>query len=388
MKALTRVSQIILGLVFTTSGFLKAIDPLGSGYKFSDYFTDAFGLPSLSLIALPLAILLNTMEFLVGVSLLLNVKPRLSSLGALLFMIIFTPLTLYIAIKNPVQDCGCFGDAIKISNWGTFYKNIILLALSIISFTGTKGKGSTYKGFTDWILALSTLIVIVGFQLYTLNHLPIIDFMPYKVGTYIPDKMKIPAGEKPDSFAIFYTMKHLKTSETMKADDNEYLKKEIWKDTLWQITETSEPVLVKKGYKPPIYNFKAYEFNELSTSNNVDAMEQILNEKGFTFLVIAYDLKKSDIKGFQKMKELLNYAYAMEVPVCVLTSSSNDINEYRSNIPFIAKYYISDPTALKTVIRANPGLLLLKSGKIIGKWHFNDIPTIKEYNKLLIKNKD
>jgi uncharacterized membrane protein YphA (DoxX/SURF4 family) len=386
MKYLKLISRIILGLVFTFSGFVKAIDPIGSEYKFTDYFTEAFGMPSLASISLPLAIILISMEFLVGVCLLINVKPRLASLGALIFMIIFTPLTLYIAIANPVQDCGCFGDAIVISNWSTFYKDLVLLVLAIIAFMGSKGIYTTYKGFIDWLIAASTMIFIVAFQIYSLSHSPIIDFRPYKVGTYIPDKMKIPEGEKQDSFAIFYTMKNLKSGESMKIDDNSYLKKEIWKDTLWQITETSEPVLVKKGYKPPIYNFKAYEFSDQTTSNSLDAMQNILAEKGFSFLVISYDLEKANLEGFKKMQDLLNYAYAQEINTHLLTASTSKIEEFRLKIPFIAKYYNADPITLKTIIRSNPGLLLLKEGKIIGKWHYNEIPTIKEYNKLLNKN--
>jgi uncharacterized membrane protein YphA (DoxX/SURF4 family) len=386
MKYLNSISRIILGLVFTFSGFVKAIDPLGSAYKFTDYFTEAFGLPALSAISLPLAILLISMEFLVGVCLLFNAKQRLASLGALIFMVIFTPLTLYIAITNPVQDCGCFGDAIVISNWSTFYKDLILLVLAIIAFMASKGIYNTYKGYTDWIIALATLIFIVAFQVYSLNYSPIIDFRPYKVGTYIPDKMKIPEGEKQDSFAIFYTMKNLKSGETVKIDDNSYLKKEIWKDTLWQITETSEPVLVKKGYKPPIYNFKAYEFSDQTSANDVDAMQNMLAEKGFSFLVISYDLEKANLAGFKKMRDLLNYAYAQEINTHILTSSTSKIEEYRSKIPFIARYYNADPITLKTIIRSNPGLLLLKEGKIIGKWHDTEIPTIKEYNKLINKN--
>ncbi len=386
MKVLKVISRIVLGLVFTFSGFVKAIDPMGSQYKFTDYFTEAFGMPSLAAISLPLAIILISMEFIVGICLIFNVKPRLSSLDALLFMIIFTPLTFYLAIANPVQDCGCFGDALVLSNWATFYKNVILLLLAIFLFVKSKGKFTTYKRFLDWIIAGIALTAIVLFQLYSLNHLPIIDFRPYKVGTYIPDKMKMPAGAKPDSFAIFYTMKNIKTGETMKIDDYAYLKKEIWKDTLWQITETSDPVLVERGYKPPIYNFNAYEFNEVPLPNNPDVMQKLLQQKGFSFFIIAYDLRKADPQGFKNMKELMNYAYPKNIHTSIFTGTTSYITEYRTTIPFAARYYNSDPTTLKTIIRSNPGLLLLKEGKIIGKWHYNDIPSIDEFNKLMQKN--
>jgi len=386
MNILKLISRLVLGLVFTFSGFVKAIDPMGSGYKFTDYFTDAFGMPSLAAISLPLAIILNAMEFLVGICLIFNVKPRLSALGALIFMIIFTPLTLYIAIANPVQDCGCFGDAIVISNWATFYKDLVLLALSIFTFISVKGIYNSFRGSVDWIIAALVLLFIVSFQIRSINNLPIIDFRPYKVGTYIPDKMKMPVGEKSDSFAIFYTMKNMKSGETMKIDDNSYLKKEIWKDTLWQITETSEPVLVEKGYKPTIYNFNAYEYSEQPIPNNPDVMQNLLQEKGFSFMVVAYDLKKSSREGFKNMSELLNYAYTQNINAHILTSTTSEIPQFRTKIPFIAKYYNSDPITLKTIIRSNPGLILLKEGKIIGKWHYNNIPSVEEFTELMKKN--
>jgi len=387
MKQLKLISRLILGLVFTFSGFVKAVDPLGSEYKFTDYFVEAFHLPSLAAISLPLAIVANSMEFLVGFCLLFNVKPRLSALGALIFMIIFTPLTLYSAIANSVQDCGCFGDAIKLTNWETFYKNIVLFILSILNFIWVKGIFTTYKKNIDWIIAGCALVSIVGFQIYSLNHLPIINFRPYKTGTYIPDAMKMPVGEKADSFAIFYTMKNIKTSETKKIDDNSYLKSEIWKDTLWQITQTSKPELVKAGYRPPIYNFSAYEYTQIMPEKQIDAMPMILQDTSFSFLVISYDLKKASLKGFDKMKELINQGYAQNIFANFLTSSPSEIEEYRTKIPFIAKYYTADPITLKTVIRSNPGLLLLKKGKIIGQWHYNDIPDFEEFKKLINKNK-
>jgi len=387
MKSTKLISRIILGIIFTFSGFVKAVDPLGSAYKFSDYFTDAFGVPELSSISLTLAIILSAFEFLVGICLLLNIKPRLASLGALIFMAIFTPLTLYIAIASPVEDCGCFGDAVKLSNWETFLKNIILLPLSVFLFNQSKSQYSTFKGKTDWILTTAFFALVLYFQYYNLRHLPVIDFMPYKVGTYIPDKMKMPAGEKQDSFAVFYTMKHLETGKIMEVNDGEYLQKEIWKDTLWQITETSEPKLIKKGYKPPIYNFKAYPV-DLTLSNQQstdDKIPTLLADEKFSFFIISYDFAKSSRKAFDNMADLINYAYTKNIEAHLLTANQSDLNKYAMRLSFPAKFYNSDPITLKTIIRSNPGLLLLKNGTIIAKWHYNDIPSIKKFDKIISK---
>jgi uncharacterized membrane protein YphA (DoxX/SURF4 family) len=388
MKTLKVISRYTLGIVFTISGLSKALDPHGSEYIFNDYFTDAFGMPSLTSLSLVLAIVLAAFEFLVGICLLANVKPRLSAIGALIFMVIFTPLTLYSAIASPVKDCGCFGEVIKLEPWPTFFKNLILLPLAIFLFSKTKGENTTYKGKLDWLLSGIFMLVILFFEYYNLAHLPVYDVLPFSVGTYIPDKMIIPSTERPDSFAIFYTMKHKKTGKTMKVDDGEYINKEIWKDSLWEITETSEPVLVKKGYEPPIYNFKAYPVNayEPGVESQVDAMKTILEDSSYSFLVISYDFDKANMKGFQKMGDLLNYASSQNIKTHFLTSTTGGIRKLMRFISFPATFYNSDPTTLKMVIRSNPGLVLLKKGKIIGKWHYNDIPSVKEFD-IIIKQK-
>lgn len=387
MKILKIIIRLLLGLVFTFSGFVKAIDPLGSTYKFTDYFTDAFGIPSLSAISLALAFFLSALEFTVGICLILNVKPRLSSLAALLFMIVFTPLTLYIAIANPVTDCGCFGDALVISNWETFFKNVVLISMAIYLFINSKGNNTTYKPKIDWIIAGSIFAACLLFQYVSLQHLPIVDFRPYKIGVNIPSKMTIPEGEKADSFAIFYTMKHQKTGETKKVDDHTYIKDELWVDTLWQITETSEPTLVKAGYKPPVYNFRAYPavMDVGGNNDSDDMMTKILENKDYSFLVISYDLTKADMEGFAKITDLMNYAYEKNIKANLLTSTTADLLKYKSEIKFPLSFYNSDPITLKTVVRANPGLLLIKEGTIIGKWNYNDVPTIKEFDELISK---
>jgi len=388
MKILKLVSRLLLGIVFTFSGFVKAVDPLGFSYKLTDYFTDAFGMASLSGISLTLGVILIAFEFLVGISLIINVKPRLAAFGAMLFMLVFTPLTLYIAITNPVTDCGCFGDALVIGNWETFFKNLILLPLAIYLFRSTKGECNTYKGKLDIILAAALFGIIVFFQYHTLQHLPIIDFRPYKVGTNIPEKMVIPPTEKADSFAIFYTMKNIKTNETKEVDDNTYIKDEIWKDTLWQITGTSDPVLVKAGYKPPIYNFKAYpvSLSKLKVDDIKDVMDSILSVENFSFLIISYDMTLAKIDDFNRMDIITNYGYSKGIYTSILTSTTSGFEAFKKELNYPVKFFNSDPIMLKTVIRSNPGLLLLKKGKIIGKWHYHDIPTIPELDEIIANN--
>lgn len=387
MKILKVVFRLILGIVFTLSGFFKAVDPLGFGYKLTDYFTDAFGMPSLSGISLILSVLLIAFEFLVGICLIINIKPRLSALVALLFMLVFTPLTLYIAIANPVTDCGCFGDALVIGNWETFIKNIVLLPMSIFLFIGTKGENNTYKPKVDWLIAGLVFLLIILFQFYNLRHLPIIDFRAYKVGANIPELMVVPPGEKTDSFAIFYTMQQIETGETKKVDDKTYINDEVWKDTLWKITETSDPVLVKSGYKPPIYNFSAYPVNLGNLKSEAkDVMDSILAEKNYSFIIVSYDMSKAKIEDFNRMDILINYAYSKNISTNLLTSTTSGFSDFIQKLMYPIQIFNTDPITLKTVIRSNPGLLLIKQGKIIGKWHYNDIPTIPEFDEIIAMN--
>ncbi|MDZ7778063.1 MAG: DoxX family protein [Bacteroidales bacterium] len=188
MKILTWISRILFGGVFIFAGFTKAIDPLGSAYKFEDYFI-AFGMEGLFPLALPLAIILNSFELLVGFTILLGLKMRISSWVGLLFMVFFTPLTLYIAINNPVPDCGCFGDAVIISNWDTFYKNIIILIAALIIFSQRNRIKPLWSHKKDWILVGGIAIMIIALSLYSLFNLPPMDFRPWKVGNDMKEQL-------------------------------------------------------------------------------------------------------------------------------------------------------------------------------------------------------
>jgi uncharacterized membrane protein YphA (DoxX/SURF4 family)/negative regulator of genetic competence, sporulation and motility len=384
MKLLKIIIRLILGVVFTFSGFAKAVDPTGTAIIFTDYFTEAFGMDSMASVSMGLGIVLAAFEFLIGICLIVNVKPRLAALGALIFMVFFTPLTLYIAIANPVKDCGCFGELVKLDNWGTFYKNLVFLPMSVYIFKATKGEHITYKPSVDWSVAIVVFLSVVLFQYYTINHLPLIDARPYKVGIHIPDKMIVPEGEKVDSFATVISMKNLQTGEEKDVTEQVYMETEDYWDIEKWASETKS-VLVEKGYEPPIYNFNAYpaKIKFANSGTPTDMMDSLLVEKNFSFFVVAYDLNKADVEGFNKMAALINYAYPKGIKAHLLTSTTTNLMQHKSKIRFPVRIYNSDPTTLKTVIRANPGLLLLKEGTIIGKWHYNDVPTIEEFDKII-----
>ncbi|OFX24836.1 MAG: hypothetical protein A2033_08910 [Bacteroidetes bacterium GWA2_31_9] len=358
------------------SGFVKAIDPLGSTYKFTDYFR-AFGMEWAEPIALALGFLLSAAEFIIGFGLFFNLKLKFSSWGALLFMLFFTPLTLILAIYNPVTDCGCFGDALKITNWQTFWKNIIILIPTIIVFI-SKNK---IKSFLTPKFQLAILFVaFIGinlFSYYCYSHLPIIDFRPYKIGTHIPDKMIVPEGAPQDVYETIFKYQNLKTKEIKEFNQTNY----PWQDTLnWKWVD-SKSILIKEGYHAPIHDFV------IESPEDGDITDLILEDENYSFLLIAYKLPESSTANQKEINELANFCNKTGYKFyCVTSSGEEEINKFKSINNVQYAFCSADEITLKTMIRSNPGLVLLKKGTVIGKWHNNDIPTIEEFKSSILKN--
>ncbi len=355
------ISRIIVGIVFIFSGFVKAIDPMGSTFKFTDYFM-AFGLDSLQFIALPLAITLSSLEFVVGIALVFNAHRKIASIIATIFMLIFTPLTLLLAINNPVTDCGCFGDALVLSNWATFFKNVVISAFVAILFFTRKQQYEPYPFWQQNLLLTFTTIFIISTSIYSLSHLPIVDFRPYHIGANIADDMTIPEGAPADEYRSILIYE--KNGEKKEFDETNY----PWQDSTWKFVD-SKQIKIKSGYTPPIHDF--------SISNNTqgDITDQVLSNNGYTFLFVSKDITKINKKNIEKLKKLSIYALNHDIQFIGLTATplQQTVNFTTDNqLPF--EFFNTDEIQLKTIIRSNPGLLLLKKGTILGKWHFRDFP--------------
>jgi uncharacterized membrane protein YphA (DoxX/SURF4 family) len=369
-KILTEFCRIILGVVFVFSGFVKAVDPLGSTYKIIEYFS-AFGLDLLNFSATPIAFIQAAIEFAVGVCLLLGVRRRFHAILALLIMIFMTPLTFYLAITNPVTDCGCFGDALVLTNWQTFLKNLVLLAAAIILYL-YPGKITPF--FTKKSYALVMLwiyLFVVGVSVYCYIYLPIFDFRPYKVGANIPELMRIPEdAEHPvyETTLIYSKDKVQKefTIENYPKDD------ESW------IFIDSETALIKKGYEPPIHDFS------ISNEEKYDITNEVLSDTSYTFLLIAHNLEKAKDTNVDKINEVYDYSQRQGYEFYALTSStSQTIQEWIKNTGAEYPFCTMDDVPLKTIIRSNPGLLLLKGGTIVNKWPNSRLPDVSKLNKPL-----
>ncbi len=372
MKTFWHIARIVLGLTFMFSGFVKGIDPLGSAYKFTDYF-HAWGMEALIPFALPLGVLLSSAEFLIGIVLTTNVMTSLFATVSLLFMLFFTGLTLIIAISNPVTDCGCFGDALKLTNWQTFFKNIILLALAVYIFLYRKKFKPAGFSLVRIVFSGITFFAFAYLAGYSYNHLPIIDFLPYKAGTNINKAMRIPDGAPRDIYENTFIYRNRKTGEEKKFTEENY----PWQDTLnWQFV-SMDSKLVKKGYEPPIHNFI------METVQGEDVKDFFLHNPGYTFILVIYDQQTVQVPELENIRSLAEYAASNQMNLIGLTSASPEQTEqFKSGNKLDFDFFYGDETTLKTMIRSNPGLILIKNGIILDKWHYHDFLTVREVGHL------
>lgn len=371
MKFVKHAARIIVGLTFMFSGFVKGIDPWGSAYKFSDYFT-AMQLDWLQWAALPLGILLSFAEFAIGAALLFNVFLRLFAGLALVFMLFFTGLTLWVAVENPVTDCGCFGDAFVISNWATFYKNVILLGLTLIIFYYRKNMKSHAARSIRFMLAGLVTIAYVILVYYSYNHLPLLDFRPYKTGTHIPEAMSVPDGAPQDEYENIFYYRNKTTGEVEQFTEDNY----PWQDTVNYEFYDMESFLLSKGYEPPIHDFR------IETPEGDNILDFFLSDENYVFMVIAYNLNISDEKSQEEINALARWAFDEKMPFIGLTASlPSEIEEFteKHDIPY--EFFFADEVTLKTIIRSNPGLMVLKEGTIVAKYHYNDIPLPEDFER-------
>ena len=368
MRLVKNLCRIIVGIVFIYSGFVKGIDPLGSDYKFTDYF-NAFGMGWMNATTLFFSFALSLVEFLIGIALLFNLWVSRMAWGSLLFMAFFTPLTLVLALTNPVSDCGCFGDAMILTNWQTFWKNIILLLLAIMIFMYRK----EYKSSLPLVGQFSFLALagagMLCLSVYCYRHLPVLDFRPYAVGKNITEGMRLPEGAEPDQYEVTLKYKNKQTGEIQSFTEENY----PWQDTLnWEYESSSER-LVKKGYITPIHDLVI----EHPTLGNIT--EEILEDDNHTILAVAYNLTQSDMQYQPAINRLAEYAQEKGIRFYGLTSSSErDIETYKKRYHVPYEFCTADEIQLKTMIRSNPGVIILREGTILDKWAGKDVPDVKE----------
>lgn len=418
-RFLITLSRILVGSLFIVSGLIKANDALGFAYKLNDYFAaDVLDLPGLIPYAYPLAVFICVVEIVLGVNTLIGSKMKITSWSLLLMMAFFTWLTFYSAYYNKVTDCGCFGDAIKLTPWESFYKDVVLSVLILIIFIGSYKPGISFNTIKEnntilpvslglislfallqlnwafpiwfsliifaiaygigmmkaeskvWLIAAAVALVSYGFSYHTYQHLPIKDYRPYKLQVNISNDMVLPEGAKEDVFKdIWYYEVNGEVKEFTTEDKPWSIEGAVFSDR--------KTILLQEGDKPPIHDFSIEGVGEDFTDRFL-AMDYVL-------VIVAYDISKTNVEAQKGLSGFIDDAAKAGVMTIGLSASSEDkIEAFRRDINAMYSYFFTDETTLKTIVRSNPGILLLNKGTIVGKWHHNDLPDFESVKADLI----
>lgn len=356
------ICRAVLATVFILSGFIKANDPMGTVYKVQDYM-EAIGFMDLGTGLMPYVVTwaIAMIEFTLGSYFLFGIRRRLASVFNMFFMLFMTGVTLWLAIDNPISDCGCFGDALTLTNWETFWKNICLMVPSVTLFFKHSQILKIVTNKMDWLVAMYSSIFIFLFTYYTFRNLPVFDFRPYHIGADINRGMEIPEGAKLSVYETIFTYEK-------KGEKKDFTIDNFPTDSTWKFVE-SRTILKENGYEPPIKDFLA-----INNDDGFDITETILGEN-YVFLLVAPWLEKADDSSMDLINELYDYSrdhgYGF---YCVTASSDEAISRWQDYTGAEYPFATMDEITLKTMIRSNPGLVLLKDGVVINKWSNFSIP--------------
>lgn len=361
MRTIRTISRLFVGLVFVFSGFVKGVDPMGTMFKIEDYFI-AFGTEFAMPVALPLSFLLCAIEFVLGMALIFNIRIRPTIWLTLLMMGCFTIMTFFDAIYSPVPDCGCFGEAIILSNWQTFYKNLLLMVFVLILFAGRKKIHSSFRpAVQNGILGMVTALFLT-FSAYCYTHLPVIDFRDWKVGK---DMMPDDAGNP---------IAYLKYKNLQTGAEKEWQAKDLpWDDSLWMASWTFVDQRIDDSHVK-----KAHDLQIVDPAGN-DLTEAYIGNPDYQLLFLSYDLEAASSTALQQMVELYQAADSLGYSCVMLTNALDEqLAAFRVQYPSHLEVYNADDIVLKTMVRSNPGLLLMKDGVVMGKWHYRNFPGVKD----------
>ena len=366
MKYLVNISRILVGLLFIFSGLIKINDPVGFSFKLEEYFgPTVFNIDFLLPYVLPLAIFIVVLEVLLGVFLLIGLKKELTIYSLFAMIVFFTFLTWYSAYFNKVTDCGCFGDAIKLTPWESFTKDVILLVLIVIIMIGLKYIKPLFNNKLLYIFPSISLILCILIVNQVLSHLPLIDFRPYKVGANIIDNMVIPEDSKKAVFRYDWLFningekKVISTSGNFPDSEGTFV--------------SVDTELIEEGYEPPILDFSM----ELG---DIDYTDVLMKEQKLIIFVF-YNISKTNSDAIVGLKETVELAVINDYKVIGLTASGEiDVNSFESENDIDIDFYFCDETALKTIVRSNPAAIKLHEGTIIQKTHWNDFQALNLTN--------
>lgn len=351
-KSALTICRLLVGALFIFSSFTKGVDPLGTKYKVLDYLS-AYGMTWLNGAAMVLAMLMILAEFLVGICLITKIFPRLAVLGATLLMLFFTGTTLFDALYNLVPDCGCFGSAIKMSNWQTFYKNLVIDAVLIPLIMNNKHLENHFGKGLQFVIGLAFAAAFLGFEIYNYRHLPVIDFMNWKVGKQLN-------AEPAEASKVYVTYRNKVTGKTQ-----EYLSPDYpWNDSVWM----SEWEFVDQRLEG---GADYLGFTAMDEDGN-DVTDLVLNTENL-LMFTSHDLSKVTEEEWEKMREITEAAAKKDfVVLWTVAAEPEVVDSLRAKYDFVYDVYLADELEIKTIVRSNPGLIWLDNGLVKDKWSVFD----------------
>ncbi len=361
------ISRIVIGCLFIFSGFVKGVDPVGTDYRIVDYFV-AFGTDWAIPLAMPLSVILNAAEFILGVMLLLNIRMKLTSWTVLIMMVFFTFITLNDAFNNPVPDCGCFGSALLVSNWQTIYKNLVIDALLLIVFFSRKRIPPWFGMKSELAIFVIFLTGFIYFQIYNIRHLPVIDFRDWKIGNSVVHDAPLPV-------KYYVTYRNKSTGEI-----KEYLSPDYpYNDSSWM----KQWEFVSQRIEDPNPKRSGLIIED---SEKTDVTQQILENHDWQFILISYDLSKANLKNIQRIRNFITKCDSSGIAFALITASLPETaQKFLADQQLETEAYFADDIMLMSMIRSNPGLILLKNGVVRDKWHYNDFPDFTEFREKYLK---
>ncbi len=364
MRFVISLFRIIVGLLFIFSGLIKANDPLGFSYKLDEYF-EVFGMEWMKSLSLFLSIVMCALETLLGFLLLIGARIKLTLWLLALMLIFFASLNFYSGYYDKVRECGCFGDFIVMTPWQEFRNNVIMLVMTFFMIIKSNDIRPIFGRTIENILVVIAAIKCIAFPLYTYNYLPIKDFRPYAIGKNIQEGMKLPPGAKTDSIQMVFIYKKdgkqiELTPEQIKTIDSTY----TYVDR--------KDKMIREGDKPAIHDFS------ITSVDGSEYTDDILNNPNYNFFIVCYDLDKTNKDVFGKINDFIKLCKADNISVILLTASADQIEAFKKETGTDVDFYTTDGTTLKTMIRSNPGLMLLKKGTVIDMWHYHSFPSYSD----------
>lgn len=362
MKYIVHLSRVFVGVLFIISGFIKLNDPLGFSYKLQEYFSaDVLNMEFLIPYALGISVFVVVFEVVLGVFLLIGYQIKFTVWSLLAMIVFFTFLTFYSAYFDKVKDCGCFGDALKLTPWESFTKDVVLLVFILILVLGIQHIRPVFTKLPTSVIALLSFIVSLWFGYHVLMHLPAIDFRAYAIGKNLQEQMKIPVdAEKPVTeytwtFMVNGEEQTFVTNGSYPTVDGDYV--------------GVKTKLIDEGYIPPIQDF--------SIESDSEDLTEVFLDEAHLIIIAMYSVSSAEADGVLKLKTFTDNAIRQGYKVIGLTASgAADKQQIKAQYKLNFDFYLCDEKVIKTIVRANPGVVVLEKGTVTQKVHWNDIDTL------------